>query len=143
MAFSTLIFEVVPFLWRITLVRGLESAGKFRAARQKLAPIEAPDGYMCLKEAYDARLASIAYAANVTFEPLETHRPDELSRLILELQTHQWYCAPTTANERYAAGYIDYLETLLLGDADRRRELAQELDGGPADNFFKSVLLVT
>jgi hypothetical protein len=143
MKLRTLIFEVIPFFWRFNRVRNLAIEGKYRAARQKLAPIEAPEGYLCLKEAYDARLASITYAANVTFEPSENHSPDELGRLIFELQTHRWYCAPTTANERYAARYIDYLETLALGDADRRRELAKELDGVPADRFFKDELAVT
>jgi len=139
----TLIFEVIPFLWRFNRVRSLAIRGRFRAARQTLAPTDAPEGYLCLKEAYDARLAAMAYAANVTFEPSKNHSPDELARLILELQTHRWYCAPTTANERYAALYIDYLETLVLGDAARRRELAKELDGVPADRFFKDELAVT
>jgi hypothetical protein len=143
MKLSTFIFEVIPFVWRLNRVGNLASKGRFYAARQKLAPIEAPEGYLCLKEAYDARLASIAHAANVTFEPLEYHPPDEMLRLISELQTHRWYWAPTTENERFAARYIDYLEAAVLGDRDKRRELAQELEETPADRLFKGELAVT
>src|SRR5947209_7472845 len=143
MKFSTIIFEIIPFLWGLNRVDHLASKGRFYAARQKLAPIYAPEGYLCLKEAYDARLASIAYAANVTFEPLERHPPDEMLRLISELQTHRWYWAPATENERFAAGYIDYLEAAVLGDGDKRRELAQELEKTPADQLFKGELAVT
>ena len=143
MKLRALILEVIPFLWRFTRVRNLAIEGRFLAARQKLAPIEPPKGYLCLKEAYDARLASIAYAANVTFEPSEHHSPDEMLGLISELRTHCWYLAPATENERYAAQYLDYLEAAVLGDGDKRRVLAQELEQAPADRFFKDELAVT
>jgi hypothetical protein len=136
-------FRIIAFLWRLNRVDSVASQGRFYAARRRLAPIEAPKGYVCLKEAYDARLASIAYAANVTFEPLEKHPPDEVLRLISELQTRRWYWAPTTENERFAARYIDYLEAVVLGDGDKRRELAQELAKTPADRLFKRELAVT
>lgn len=143
MKLRILFFEVIPFVWRFTRVRNLAAKGRFYAARQKLASIEAPKGYLCFKEAYDARLASIAYAANVIFEPSEHHPPDEMLSLISKLQTHRWYLAPMTENERFAARYIDYLETAVLGDGDKRRVLAQELEKTPANIFFKSELAVT
>lgn len=143
MTLRALIFERIPFSLRLSRVRNLARKGRFSAARQKLAPIEPPVGYLSLKEAYDARLASIAYAATVTLEPSEHHPPDEMLSLISELQTHRWYMAPKTDNERYAARYIDYLEAAVLGDGDKRRALARELKRSPADRFFKEELAVT
>jgi hypothetical protein len=145
MRLSAFIVGVVPFLWRFTRVRNVAAKGKFCAARHKLATLQAPEDYLCLKEAYDAWLASMAYAAKVTLEPLEDNQANEseLVRLMFELQSHRCYSAGRTPNERYTARYIDYLETLVLGDTDKRRELAQELRGIPADSFFKTVLPVT
>ena len=143
MKLSTLLFRILPFLWRLTRVRFIEGEGKFRAARAKLARIDAPDGYLALKDAYGARLASMAYAANVTFEGLGTHPPDKMLALISQLQTQRWYLAPTNDNERYAARYLDYLEAAVLGNSDRRDTIAKQLKQSPADRFFKDVLIVT
>ncbi|NUQ19303.1 MAG: hypothetical protein HOP95_12805 [Sphingomonas sp.] len=98
---------------------------------------------MALKEAYGAKLASIAYAANVTFEGLEVHPPDPILSLISELQSRRWYWAPASDNEHYAGRYLDYLEAAILGDLARRTDIARDLMEAPADRFFKKVLVIT
>ncbi|MGZ2410913.1 hypothetical protein ACUXST_000310 [Sphingomonas sp. F9_3S_D5_B_2] len=143
MKLDTQMFRVARFLWQIIRVRSVAGTGKFNAARQRLARIEAPQGYSALKEAFDARLASLAYAANVTFEGLAAHPPDKMLNLISVLQTQRWYWAPKDENERFCSRYLDYVEAAILGDGDKRDGLARELTNVPANRFFKAILVVT
>jgi hypothetical protein len=46
-------------------------------------------------------------------------------------------------NERHAARYLDYLEAVILGEGEKRVELAGELSESPAGRLFKNVLVVT
>jgi hypothetical protein len=134
--------RVAPFVWRLTGIRFLASTGKLRLARAKLAELRAPEGYAPLKETYDALLASIAWAGNVTFEGLESHPPDEMLTLLLGLRAERWYWAPRDDEERYLARYIDYLEAAVLGQVRTRTAISDELSAMPVNRFFKSLLAV-
>ena len=130
------------FLWRLTRVRFIEMDGKFYDARERLKQFNAPKRYEALKGAYDAKLASIAYAANVTFEGLEVHPPDEMLELISRIQTKRWYWAPATNSERFASRYIDYVEAAILGEGEKREAIAIQLRDLPARRIFKNMLVV-
>ena len=137
-----LVLEKPIFLWRLTRVRFIEMDGKFYDARERLKQFNAPKRYQALTGAYDAKLASIAYAANVTFEGLDLHPPDAMLELISQLQTQRWYWAPTTNNERFASRYVDYVEAAILGEGEKREAIAGQLRGLPASRLFKNVLVV-
>jgi hypothetical protein len=140
---SSLVFRRIAFIWNFSDIPKLARSGKFRAAREKLATIEPPKGYLALKETYDAWLASMCHAANVTFEPSESHRAETMLELIAEYQTHRWFLAPSSERERYCAAYLEYLKAVILSDGDQRRHVAQQLKKSPAHRFFKDVLPVS
>jgi len=136
------VFEAWKFLWALTRVRFIEAEGQFYAAREKLNQLDVPEAFEALKGAYEAKLASIAYAANVTFEGVEMHPPDEMLELISWLQAQPWYWAPVTNSDRYASRYLDYIEAAILGEGEKREALAAQLRELPARNLFRSVLAV-
>ena len=133
----------VPFLWHLLRARLAELDGKFEMARARLNSRAAPAEYLALRDAYDARLASIAYAERVTLNWALEHPPEDLLRLIAQLQAHRWYRLPETKNERYAAQYLNYLRAVVLADATTRKALARELQESKAERLYKQTLLAT
>ena len=136
------VFEKLIFSWRLMRVRFVEMEGKFYDARERLKRLDPPKRYEALIGAYDAKLASIAYAANVTFEGLEVHPPDEMLELISRIQTKRWYWAPATNSERFASRYINYVEAAILGEGEKREAIAIQLRDLPARRIFKNMLVV-
>jgi len=136
-------FKEALFLWRLLRARFAEFQDDFEEARRRLEQAIPTKRYLALRGAYDARLASISYVGKVVAEGEEKHSPNEMLRLIAELQTQQWYWAPRNKNERFAARYLDYLEAAVLGEGERRGLIAEELKQMDADSYFKQVLLVT
>jgi hypothetical protein len=136
-------FKAFVFLLRLTLARMSEISGKWDTARATLNKAVAPQGYAALRDAYDARLASIQYAEKVARGGLEHNPADDVSRLIASLKAHAWYSTPRDENEHYAARYLDYLEAAVLGDQLKREAYAQELNTIEADRFDRQVLRVT
>jgi len=120
-----------------------EINGNWDNARRKLRSAIPPKGYLALRDAYDAKLASIQYAEKVTHGGLSANLPDEMSDLVASLKTRVWYSTPQDENEYYAARYLDYLEAAVLGDQLGRETYALELKGVDADRFDQQVLRVT
>jgi hypothetical protein len=134
--------KAAPFLWRLTRARMGAITEKYDEAREKLKTAQAPEEYVALRDAYDAWLASMAYAQKVTLEGLEQNPPVEMSRLISGLRTMSWYERPKDADQCYAARYIDYLEAaVVLADGQIRAAIANELKEAAADPFWKKVLV--
>ena len=137
------VLRSVPFLFALGCARMAEIDGNFEKARARLSRRAPPREYLALRDAYDARLASIAYARLVSTDGLTAHPPNETLGVFARLQSSPWYWSPETVSERYAARYLDYLEAAILADASRRDALAQELQASSAERLYKQVLLVT
>lgn len=135
-------FKEALFLWRLLRARFAEFQGDFEEARRRLQHATAPERYVALRGAYDARLVSLQFSKTLT-EGVKWHQPEEVLRLISEIQTRRWYWSPKDENERYAARYVDYLELAVLGEEKEREELATQLRAYEPDRLLKNVLLVT
>lgn len=137
------VLKSVPFLFTLTCARMAKIDGKFEKARARLRQRAPTPEYVALRDAYDARLASVAYAGRISSDGLAGNPPDDILRLLAGLQANRWYWSPENASERYAARYLDYLEAAVVADATKRDALARELQRSDAERFYKRVLLAT
>lgn len=115
-------FKEAVFLWRLLRARFAEFKDDFEEARRRLQHATAPERYVALREAYDARLTSLQFSKTLT-EGVKWHQPEEALRLIPEIQTRRWYWSPKDENERYAARDVDYLEC--VGRGGRARGISE------------------